>query len=89
MQMRLRHQLARREAERLLEAAELFIARGIGHAAGLDEREVRLGDAGAARELIERKPETAALPAKFGSESFQKIFLDESRLPWRGFLPIK
>ena len=65
--MRLRDQLAGGEAERLLEAAELFVAGRVGDAAGLDQREVRLGNAGPPRQLVERKPEPAALSAKFGS----------------------
>ena len=85
LQVRLRDQFARREAESLLEAAELFVARRVGDAAGLDEREVRLGDAGAARELVERKPEPAALSAKFGSERFQKIVLEKAAFPGGDF----
>jgi hypothetical protein len=37
MQMRLRDQLAGREAKRLLQAAELFVAGRVGNPAGLDQ----------------------------------------------------
>jgi hypothetical protein len=65
--MRLGDQLARGEAERLLQLAELFIAWRIGDAARLDQRKVWLGDAGAAGQLVEGKTQTTALSAKFGA----------------------
>jgi hypothetical protein len=51
----------------LLQPPEFFIAGRIGDPAGLDKREVGLGDGGASRQLIEGEAEAAALAAKFGS----------------------
>src|SRR5437764_201034 len=42
--MGLGDQLTGAKAEGLLEAAELFVAGGIGNAAGLDQRKMRLGN---------------------------------------------
>ena len=71
--MGLAQQLAGFEPQRLLEFSQFFIARRIGHPAGLDEGEVRLGDAGPSGQLIEGEPQTPALTAKFGSERFHFI----------------
>ena len=75
VQVGLGEQLARRKTERLLEPLKLFITGRIRDAAGLDQREVRLGNAGPPRQLVERKPEPAALSAEFGSERFNHDLL--------------
>jgi len=58
------------EAEGLLEPAELLVAGRVGHPAGLDQRQVRLGNARTAGQLVERKAQPASLAAKFGPERF-------------------
>src|SRR5688500_7862156 len=70
LQVRLREQFTGRKTQRLLELAELLVAGRVGHAAGLDQREVRLGNARPPGQLVEREPEPTALAAKFGTERF-------------------
>src|SRR5438094_31364 len=67
LKMRLRQQLIRREAQRVLEAAKFLIAGRIRHSAGFDQREIRLGNPRPPRELVESQAEAAALAADFGS----------------------
>src|SRR5688500_5206875 len=68
--MRLADQFPGGTPERLLEPAELLVARRALDPAGFDQREVRLGDAGLAGQLVEGEPQPAALAAKFGAERF-------------------
>jgi hypothetical protein len=71
--MGLGDQLAGGEAQGLLQAAELFVAGGIGYAAGLDQGEIRLGNAGAIGQIIQREPHPAALAAKFWAQSLHSL----------------
>ena len=70
LEVRLGDQLAGGEFQRLLEPAELFVAGGIGDAAGLDQRQVGLGNGRFAGELVQRKAEPATAVADFGAEGF-------------------
>ena len=63
-------QFTRLEIEGVLQPAELFVAGGVRNPAGLDEREVGLGNARLAGEVVERQAEAASLAADFGAESF-------------------
>ena len=72
LQMGLGNQLAGAETEGLFEAAKLFVAGRIGDAAGLDQREIRLGDTGLSGQLIEGQSKPASLAAKFGAQCFHQ-----------------
>jgi hypothetical protein len=70
LDVRLGQQFTGRKTQGLLELAELLVAGRVGDAPGLDQREVRLGNARPPGQLVEREPEPAALAAKFGAERF-------------------